>query len=442
MTVTVEQTSPTAEEITWDRGDAGLTHTRNLGAGLHTITATVKDGTSTRIHTIRVTRTDTPGALRSLRASTARNVGREVTLSWSAQLDDGKAPIDYYEVAYYDELDLEVDVDGQLTDAELDGLEDDAKGWESVGDVLSRRVTGLYNGRTYYFRVRAHNINGVGNGSNEASATPAGPPVAPEPFNVEPGNARVELTWFNPEDDPDHPGYPSRNPIGSYEYSQDGTWRSIPNSDASTRSHTVTGLTNGTTYEFRVAARNGAGRGDPSERLSKVPISGVPGAPTGLTAQAGDEEVTLSWRAPTNKGGERITRYEYKQEATSGGIAGTWTTTGGTGTTVTVQGLINRMTYYFKVRAVNDLGCPANGPSGTEGCGQESVEESAEPFGTPVTRVRLTGAESDQDGRVLLTWDPEMDQEPPPPTTTLAGSSTGRCQAAVGDGSTFATATR
>ena len=38
----------------------------------------------------------------------------------------------------------------------------------------------------------------------------------------------------------------------------------------------------------------------------------TPGAPTGLTATAGDGEVTLSWTAPTNTGAAAITGYEYE----------------------------------------------------------------------------------------------------------------------------------
>ena len=141
-----------------------------------------------------------------------------------------------------------------------------------VGEVLSHRVTGLFNGTTYYVRVRAHNENDSGNGSNDASATPAGPPLAPrelsQPAGTALGNGRVELTWDAPARVANTP--PPRvtttpvNPISSYEYSQDGSWRSIPNSDASTTSYTVTGLRNGTSYQFRVRARNRAGIGRPS----------------------------------------------------------------------------------------------------------------------------------------------------------------------------------
>ena len=340
----------------------------------------MKDGTSTGNYTIRVTRTDRPGAPRNLRA-TAPRVGQEVTLSWSAPSDDGDAPIDYYEVAHYHEFQEFAAEDP--TDGELAGLD---PGWVNVGEVLSHRVTGLFNGTTYYVRVRAHNENDSGNGSNDASATPAGPPLAPglnQPAGTALGNGRVELTWTRPPESPTpaHPGSPHPgNPISSYEYSQDGSWRSIPNSDASTTSYTVTGLRNGTSYQFRVRARNRAGIGRPSGEVRAEPKAFEPGAPTNLTPTAGDEQVTLSWTAPRDNGGERITGYQYwvgRESDPNPGREAVGTTTGGTGTTVTVHTLadsdktplVNRTTYYFRVRAVNGLGCvsPSTDAGGNQG---------------------------------------------------------------------------
>ena len=37
----------------------------------------------------------------------------------------------------------------------------------------------------------------------------------------------------------------------------------------------------------------------------KVPVEGAPGAPTGLTAQAGNQIATLTWAAPAKDGGSR-----------------------------------------------------------------------------------------------------------------------------------------
>ena len=74
-----------------------------------------------------------------------------------------------------------------------------------------------------------------------------------------------------------------------------------------TRSYTVTGLTNGRTYYFQVLARNAAGDGAPSDEVDATPVASQPGAPTNLTPTAGDEQVTLSWTAPSDNGGEPIT---------------------------------------------------------------------------------------------------------------------------------------
>ena len=65
-------------------------------------------------------------------------------------------------------------------------------------------------------------------------------------------------------------------------------------------SYTVTGLTNGTTYTFRVAAINGVGTGADSaaSACDHAGCATVPGAPTGVTAVPGDSMVTVGWTPP------------------------------------------------------------------------------------------------------------------------------------------------
>ena len=50
-------------------------------------------------------------------------------------------------------------------------------------------------------------------------------------------------------------------------------WTTITTAAASARSFTATGLSNGTRYNFRVIAINGAGFGSPSSTVSAVPSS-------------------------------------------------------------------------------------------------------------------------------------------------------------------------
>ncbi|TGG84415.1 MAG: fibronectin type III domain-containing protein, partial [Aphanocapsa feldmannii 288cV] len=67
---------------------------------------------------------------------------------------------------------------------------------------------------------------------------------------------------------------------------------------ASTTSHTVTGLTNGTTYSFAVRAVNTSGKGAFS-MVSAAPLA-VPDAPSNLTPFPRDTQLWLFWDDPDN----------------------------------------------------------------------------------------------------------------------------------------------
>ena len=97
------------------------------------------------------------------------------------------------------------------------------------------------------------------------SGAPVPPPVPDAPTNLLAvgGDSQVVLTWEAPEDD-------GGTAITDYEYQigQTGEWISIGSTDTT---HTVTGLTNGTVYTFRVRAVNAAGNSAPSNQTEATP---------------------------------------------------------------------------------------------------------------------------------------------------------------------------
>ncbi len=120
----------------------------------------------------------------------------------------------------------------------------------------------------------------------------------------------------------------------------------------------VTGLVNGTQYQFAVTAVNAAGAGAPSALAGPVTPTGVPGAPTGVTVTPVDGQpagfdtgrVTVSWTAPDNNGSD-ITGYTVRYGA--GNVVGCSTMTE---TSCEIGGLFPGQIVSFNVTATNATG--------------------------------------------------------------------------------------
>jgi titin len=279
-------------------------------------------------------------------------------------------------------------------------------------------ITGLRNGTAYAFSVRA--INGAGNGAagdmsalNPATVTPSTTPAAPVGLRTTAGNSQITLNWTAAVTTGGAAGGQNDgfSPITSYEVRQktgDGDyapWAIIILADATTAptlaTHTVTGLTNGTTYQFQVRARNANGAGAASE-TRPVTIATTPGRPRSLTAVPGNGQVALSWTASSD-GGSPITSWQFRL------VTGTtptftsdtdpaWITIPGSNadtTSYTVISLDNAQQYTFQVRAINALG---NGS-----IAQSTTVDPGMPPGTPTA---LQGAASENS--VTLSWTPPL----------------------------------
>jgi len=262
-----------------------------------------------------------------------------VALSWSAPSSNGGSSVTGYDVY-------------RGTTSGSEAL------LTSVGTTTSYSDSAVSNGTTYYYKVSA--VNGVGEGakSAEASATPATVTVPGAPTNLVAtgSNARVALSWSAPSSN----GGSAITGYNVYEGTTAGGESTTPVNGTTligATSYTVTGLTNGTNYYYKVSAVNGAGESAKSAEVFATPAT-TPGAPQSLTArQATSRGVTLSWAAPASNGGAAITGYRLNRSTVSGQEIFYVTVTCTTSTcSYTDSGTHSRTTYYYNVAATNRVG--------------------------------------------------------------------------------------
>ena len=219
-------------------------------------------------------------------------------------------------------------------------------GFTGTGSASPITVTGLTNGTAYTFTVIATNANGNSSASSASnSVTPSSVPGAPTIGTATAGNAQANVAFTVPASN-------GGSAITGY------TVTSNPGNITGTGSASpiiVTGLTNGTVYTFTVIATNSTGNSSPSSASNSVTPSTIPGAPTGVSATAGNAQATITFIAPGSNG-SAITGYTVT--SSPGGFTGTFTSP------ISVTGLLGGTAYTFTVTATNANGTgPASSAS-------------------------------------------------------------------------------
>jgi hypothetical protein len=261
---------------------------------------------------------------------------------------------------------------------------------EGYNSVVSGATTeiGIINnltvGNAYFFIVIAVNTAGDSPPSAQTSTaiTAIGSPSAPTNVSATAAGVsqQVTVTWTG--------ATANGSTISGYRIERSenqSTWTTAVTAASVDVSKSVSGLTNGTLYYFRIFTTSNAGDSVASSTVNATPYTN-PSVPRDITAIASNARVDLNWNEPATIGGSSITRYTV---TTSTGFNHVTTRT------AYFTNLVNGTSYTFTVTATNAQN--AISPAGYISATPFTVPNAARNF-TAVAGVRL----------VDLSWSPPL----------------------------------
>jgi parallel beta-helix repeat protein len=260
-----------------------------------------------------------------------------VLLNWTTPGDDGGSEI------------LGYNVYRRWYDPELNQTFEVRMGTSNVTNYTD---TTVIHGIFYEYWTASFNQMGESAHSNWTNCTPdAIAPDAPGNLTGTTGNGRVNLSWTAP-------AFDGGTAITGYviQRTADGGSTQVIDAGLAT-SYEDTGLSNGVTYTFRVAAINFEGQGTLSTGIEATPMT-TPSPPTDLVSTTVGTGLTasnvLSWGPPSFDGGSPVVGYKIYR-GMSAGSEEPLTEIGDT-RTYTDEDIIDGLNYYYKVSAINGIG--------------------------------------------------------------------------------------
>ena len=277
----------------------------------------------------------------------------------------------------------------QLTWAAVDGAAkyeiyrstQQSTGFTLLGTTTSTSYvnTGAAVGTTYYYKVRALNVDGAAGAysSTVSGAAKAVAPAAPTVTMTYSDSGKPKLTWSAVSGAASYRVYRSESR---------GTGYSLLGTTSST-GYVNTGAAVGKTYYYRVKAVNSAGTSAYSNIVSGRAKAAIPAAPRvtiGNSSASGKPQLT--WAAVD--GAAKYEIYRSTQQSTGFTLLGTTTSTSYVNTGAAVG-----TTYYYKVRALN--------VDGAAGAYSSTVSGAAKAVAPAAPTVTMTYSDS---GKPKLTW--------------------------------------
>ena len=252
-------------------------------------------------------------------------------------------------------------------------------------------TTGIFSGTpttagTYNVEIAAMNAGGVSVTSElnplvlTINPSNGGAPPAPAGLTAAAGSGQVTLSWSASA------GATSYNVYRGT--SSNGESTTPLATGLTSTSYTDTAVTSGTTYYYEIKAVNSSGTSGVSNEASATPITGLPSAPTALTATGSNNQVSLTWAA-----GSGATSYNVYRGTLPNGENPTPIATGITSTSYVDTTVANGPTDYYRVASVNSAGTSSysNEASATPG-----------PTNAPPAPASLTATAGNT--QVTLTW--------------------------------------
>ena len=277
----------------------------------------------------------------------------------------------------------------QLTWAAVDGAAkyeiyrstQQSTGYSLLGTTTSTSYvnTGAAVGTTYYYKVRALNVDGAAGAysSTVSGAAKAVAPAAPTVTMTYSDGGKPKLTWSAVSGAASYRVYRSESR---------GTGYSLLGTTTST-SYVNTGAAAGKTYYYRVKAVNSAGTSAYSNIVSGRAKAAIPAAPRVTIGNSSDSgKPQLTWAAVD--GAAKYEIYRSTQQSTGYSLLGTTTSTSYVNTGAAVG-----TTYYYKVRALN--------VDGAAGAYSSTVSGAAKAVAPAAPTVTMTYSDG---GKPKLTW--------------------------------------